>query len=186
MAGPTQTIMFTAMPRGLSIDPARLPVSVLVSPRLTGATRLGVFPDWLDWTQTLKTKGMKITFAAGGATHTADIDTGVLQPALWREIFDETTLVDEYTFDDFSQRLILSYPNRATLTLLKSRSADFSSHCPAGPATNGRASAASCSPCSREWRSIGTAIADAVGAIGCATGSARKPGVSPEALCRPR
>jgi len=120
MASPTQTIMFTAMPRGLAIDPARLPVSVLVSPRLTGATKLGAFPDWLDWTQNLKTKGMKITFDAGGATHTADIDTGILQPALWREIFDEATLVDEYTFDDFSQRLILSYPNRATLALLKS------------------------------------------------------------------
>jgi len=81
MASPTQTIMFTAMPRGLAIDPARLPVSVLVSPRLTGATKLGAFPDWLDWTQNLKTKGMKITFDAGGATHTADIDTGILQPA---------------------------------------------------------------------------------------------------------
>jgi hypothetical protein len=120
MAGPTQTILFTVMPRGVNIDPARLPVSVLVSPRLTGAAKLGAFPDWLDWTGRLKTNGMKITFASGANTVTADIDTAVLQPALWREIFDESTLVDEYTFDDFSERLILSYPNRATLTLLKS------------------------------------------------------------------
>ncbi|MGZ7036523.1 MAG: hypothetical protein ACXVIQ_15035, partial [Ilumatobacteraceae bacterium] len=120
MASPTQTIMFTVMPRGLSVDPVRLPVSVLVSPRLTGAAKLGSFPDWLDWTGRLKANGMKITFATGARTVTAGIDTAVLQPALWREIFDESTLVDEYTFDDFSQRLILSYPNRATLTLLKS------------------------------------------------------------------
>ena len=39
MASPTQTIMFTAMPRALSIDPATLPVSVLVSPRLAGASQ---------------------------------------------------------------------------------------------------------------------------------------------------
>jgi hypothetical protein len=120
MASPTQTIMFTAMPRGVTLDPARLPVSVLVSPRLSGARDLSAFPDWLNWTRRLKKDGMKITFAAGGLAHTAAIDTDVLKPKLWEEIFNETTLVDEYEFDDFSQRLILSYPTRATLTLLKS------------------------------------------------------------------
>jgi len=120
MASPTQTIMFTAMPRALSIDPATLPVSVLVSPRLAGAPTLDSFPDWLDWTQHLKTSGLKVTFAAGGQTHTVPVDTGPLQPALWKAIFDKDTHVDDYAFDDYSQRLVLSYPNRATLTLLKS------------------------------------------------------------------
>ena len=95
MASPTQTILFTVMPRGVNIDPARPPVSVFVSPRLTGAAKLGAFPDWLDWTGRLKMNGMKITFASGANTVTADIDTAVLQPALWREIFDKSTLVDE-------------------------------------------------------------------------------------------
>ncbi|HZY51005.1 MAG TPA: hypothetical protein VFE64_14640 [Devosia sp.] len=120
MAGPQQTILFTAMPRGITIDPARLPVSVLVSPRLSGSAKLGSFPDWLDWTGQVKSKGMKITFATGPKTYVADVDTGPLQPTLWNSIFDQSTLVDEYTFDDFSQRLILAYPNRATLTLMKS------------------------------------------------------------------
>ena len=40
MASPTQTIMFTAMARGIAIDKPTLPVSVLVSPRLAGAPTL--------------------------------------------------------------------------------------------------------------------------------------------------
>ncbi len=45
-----------------------LPVSVFVSPRLVGADTLGEFPDWLNWTQTLK-EGLTLTFRSG--THTA-------------------------------------------------------------------------------------------------------------------
>jgi len=105
MAGPQQTILFTAMPRGITIDPARLPVSVLVSPRLSGSAKLGSFPDWLDWTGQVKSKGMKITFATGPKTYVADVDTGPLQPTLWNSIFDQSTLVDEYTFDDFKSAM---------------------------------------------------------------------------------
>src|SRR5258708_3892940 len=117
MATPTQTIMFTAMPRGLSLDPASLPVSVLVSPRLAGAPTLGSFPDWINWTERLKTSGMRITFACGGQTHTADIDQSSLEPRLWTAIFDQHTHVEDYVFDDYSKRLIISYPTRATLAL---------------------------------------------------------------------
>ena len=48
-----QTILFTVMPRGVSINATKLPISVLVSPRLVGASNLGKFPDWLSWTQQL-------------------------------------------------------------------------------------------------------------------------------------
>ena len=64
MASPTQTILFTAMARGIAIDTPTLPVSVLVSPRLTGAPTLDAFPDWLNWTRHLKDSGLKVTFAA--------------------------------------------------------------------------------------------------------------------------
>ena len=57
MASPTQTIMFTAMARGIAIDTPTLPVSVLVSPRLTGATGLDAFPDWLRLDPDLKEDG---------------------------------------------------------------------------------------------------------------------------------
>jgi hypothetical protein len=120
MAGPTQTLIFTAMPRGISIDPAALPVSVLVSPRLAGAPHLDAFGDWLTWTRHLKTRGLRLTFTAGGQNQTVAIDTKPLQPDLWEAIFDRTTRVDDYVFDDFTGRTVLSYPNRLTLTLLKS------------------------------------------------------------------
>jgi len=41
-----QTVIFTAVPRGISIDRDPMPVSVIVSPRLDGATKLGAFSDW--------------------------------------------------------------------------------------------------------------------------------------------
>jgi hypothetical protein len=120
MAGQTQTIMFTAMARGIAIDKPTLPVSVFVSPRLAGAPTLDAFPDWLHWTKHLKDNGLKVTFSANGQSHTATINTEPLQPALWDAIFDNMTQVDDYVFDDYSERLVASYPNRATLTLLKS------------------------------------------------------------------
>ena len=117
---PTQTIMFTAMARGIAIDKPTLPVSVLVSPRLAGAPTLDAFPDWLNWTKHLKADGLKLTFAANGHSHTATIDPRPLRPELWDAIFDKKTHVDDYSFDDYGQRLVVSYPTRATLTLLKS------------------------------------------------------------------
>ena len=47
---PSQTILFTIIPRGISLNPETLPVSVFISPRLRGADQLGAFPDWLNWT----------------------------------------------------------------------------------------------------------------------------------------
>jgi len=120
MAHPTQTLLFTAMPRALTIDPRTLPVSVLVSPRLAGARTLGSFPDWLRWTDRLKTDGFEVTFKAGNRKHTVPIDTEPLQPALWEAIFDRDTHVDDFVFADYTDRLVLSYPNRAALALLKS------------------------------------------------------------------
>ena len=49
----SQTVLFTVMPRGISLNGATLPVSVVVSPRLGGADRLDAFPDFVDWTQKL-------------------------------------------------------------------------------------------------------------------------------------
>lgn len=120
MANPNQTLMFTAMVRGIAIDKPTLPVSVLVSPRLAGAPTLDGFADWLHWTKRLKDNGLKVTFQANGHSHSATIDTAPLRPELWEAIFDRKTHVDDYVFDDYSERLVVSYPTRATLTLLKS------------------------------------------------------------------
>src|SRR5215211_3694637 len=83
----SQTVLFTVMPRGISLNGATLPVSVVVSPRLGGADRLDGFPDFLDWTQKLATSGVQLTFRCGTRTATAAIDTAILQPRLWRALF---------------------------------------------------------------------------------------------------
>src|SRR5689334_855465 len=103
---PSQLMIFTAVPRSLSVNPAMLPVSVMVSPRLQGADTLGAFPDWLAWTSRRKQDGLRITFECQGATHTAGISRTILRPDLWEALFDEDTLVRPYQFDDYSDRFI--------------------------------------------------------------------------------
>ena len=89
----TQTILFTVIPRGISVNPQTFPVSVLVSPRLVGANNLGAFPDWVAWTSQLKEHGLVLTFRSGTRLTDVHIDTAVLQPELWSALFTRDTLV---------------------------------------------------------------------------------------------
>ncbi len=115
-----QTILFTVMPRGVSINAATLPVSVLVSPRLVGASTLGKFPDWLSWPEQLKKDGLELTFRCGAQTLTLPVDRTPLQPELWQAMFDEKTYVRSHTFKDYTRRAIFSYPTRLALSSIKS------------------------------------------------------------------
>ena len=115
-----QTILFTVMPRAIQVNPTTCAVSVLVSPRLQGSTRLGEFPDWLNWTQKLKDQGLKLTFRCQGDTLDLNIAAEPLRPALWREMFNEDTFVRPHSFDDYSERTVFSYPVRLALSTLKS------------------------------------------------------------------
>jgi hypothetical protein len=81
---------------------------------------LGAFPDWLDWTQILQDKGLKITLHCGTKTRSFDIDTKVLRPDLWRAMFNRDTYVKPFAYNDYSQRTIFSYPVRLALSTLKS------------------------------------------------------------------
>ena len=114
-----QTILFTVMPRGISVNADPLPVSVFVSPRLEGADTLGAFQDWLRWTRRLKHRGLKLQFRCGNRAFTAPIDRDPLQPDLWEQLFKEDTLVRSHVFDDYSDRGIISYPVRQALSALK-------------------------------------------------------------------
>lgn len=114
-----QTILFTVMPRGVQVNPGALRVSVLVAPRLSGAEKLGEFPDWLNWTSILKEKGLRLTFRCGTRTTTLAADTAPLRPELWKEMFNEGTFVRPYTFDDYTGRAIFSYPTRLALSTIK-------------------------------------------------------------------
>lgn len=114
-----QTVIFTVVPRGLNIDAQSMPVSVLVSPRLSGAGRLGSFPDWLAWTARLKDRGLTLTFRCAGQSFDAPIGTDILRPELWEQLFNQETLVRSHKFDDYTERGIISFSMRQTLSALK-------------------------------------------------------------------
>ena len=115
-----QAVIFTAVPRGINIDSQAMPVSVVVSPRLSGdETRLGAFPDWPAWTARLKDAGLTLTFRCAGRSFDAGIDTNVLRPELWEQLFNRDTLVRPHKFDDYTDRGIISFSVRQTLSALK-------------------------------------------------------------------
>src|SRR5688572_4337543 len=113
------TILFTVMPRGISIDGDSLPVSVFVAPRLIGTDKLGAFSDWLRWTQQLKDGGMELELQCGSRTFAVAINSESLRPDLWEQLFKEDTLVRSYTFDDYSDRGIISFEMRQALSAIK-------------------------------------------------------------------
>jgi hypothetical protein len=117
-----QTILFTVMPRSISIDPKTMPVSVYVSPRLFSDARrpvLSEFPDWLNWTRWLQESGLKLNFRCDGKDFAASVPVKHLRPELWEAIFKKDTWVQSHTFDDYSEHHIVSYSNRSALSLLK-------------------------------------------------------------------
>lgn len=116
-----QTILFTVVPRGVSVGGATTPVSVFVSPRLDGADRLGAFPDWLDWTRQVHVDGLQLELHSGANTQLFAVDGTGLVPDLWNQLFDADTLVRSHAeADDFSERAVISYSVRDTLSALKS------------------------------------------------------------------
>lgn len=114
-----QSILFTSLARGLAINPSALPVSVMVSARLSGEDFLGAYPDWLNWTERLKEGGLVLTFQSGGNSLTIKVETSGLQPELWQAMFHKDTYVRSYQFPDYSGRTIISYPVRLALSGLK-------------------------------------------------------------------
>jgi hypothetical protein len=127
----SQTLLFTVMPRGMSVDAETLPVSVYVSPRLFAdgdpadparpslETTLSSFPDWLGWTRHLKESGLSLTFACAGATLTAAAATDILEPSLWEALFKAETLVRSHRFDDYTNHQVISSSMRSALSLIK-------------------------------------------------------------------
>jgi len=114
----THTVLFTVLPRSITVNPATLPLSVLVSPRLVGADRLGAFPDWVDWTARIR-RGLTLTFQCGTRRIEVRVDTAPLRPDIWRALFNRDTFVRSRAFDDYSQHGIVSYSVRESLSALK-------------------------------------------------------------------
>lgn len=114
-----QTMLFTVMPRAVAFGSGTLPISVFVTPRLTGDPTLGAYPDWRHWTQRLQQSGLTLQLTANGATQALTIDQTKLQSALWEALFADDTLVNPYTFDDYSGRGFITFSMRRSLSALK-------------------------------------------------------------------
>jgi hypothetical protein len=115
-----QTILFTIMPRGITANGKTLPVSVFVSPRLSGADYLGAFGDWVDWTRKLREYGLKLRIQCGANQRDFPIDQRPLRPKLWEQLFNAQTYVRSHdTFDDYSDRAVMSFSVRRTFSALK-------------------------------------------------------------------
>ncbi len=114
-----QTVIFTVVPRGINIDTQLMPVSVVVSPRLSDETRLGSYPDWLSWTARVKNAGLTLTFRCAGRTLDVAVNTDILRPDLWGQLFNEGTLVRPHSFNDYTEHGIISFSVRQTLSALK-------------------------------------------------------------------
>lgn len=111
-----QTITWTALPNGIKSD-GKLKLSVLVSPRLETdelipphtTPILKQFGDLLDWTS--KKIEFSVAFQEGNSFRKL-IPKIVSLPAKkpWSSIFNETTTVQSYIPDKYSDRVVRSYP----------------------------------------------------------------------------
>ena len=109
------------MPRSIGVNPATMAVSVFVSPRLNGSEKLGDFGDWVSWTRRLATKGLNLKLQCGANTRTFAIDRNPLRPDLWEQLFNAETFVRSHeTFDDYSDRALISFSMRGAFSALKS------------------------------------------------------------------
>jgi hypothetical protein len=113
-----QTLTFVVLPNGPAAG-GKLRVSVYLTPRLSGASKLQSFPDVLHWTERIKTDGLKFTFTSGPQSATAAVDRSVLRPDIWEAIFRPSTFVEKYRVPRYDRRLFVSYPGRDAAAFVK-------------------------------------------------------------------
>ena len=105
-------IIWTALPNGVS-EAGALKLSVFVSLRLSGGTTLKDFPAVLNWAQTVQDIQFTVNFGSddGPAIHTVPAKRVSPTPdnTLWTSLFDGTTPVKPYAFENLQGKDILSY-----------------------------------------------------------------------------
>jgi hypothetical protein len=120
-----QTITWTAIPNGIKSD-GKLKLSVLVSPRLESdefipphtTPILKQFPDFLDWTS--KKIDFSVVFQEGNSFRKLGAKmVNMAEKRPWSSIFNETTTVESYIPDKYSDRVIRSYPVSEVAQFLK-------------------------------------------------------------------
>lgn len=116
----SQMIVLTPIPTvSVNVNADTVPVSVLVSPRLSGSTKRGDYGDWLHWTERVRTFGLAVTFECQGQTLEVALPVEQLRPDLWDATFAEDTLVRPFVFPDPATTRVQSWPYRLGLSALK-------------------------------------------------------------------
>jgi hypothetical protein len=127
-----QSLVWTALPNGYTLDGQWLRLSVLLSPRLhpeADPSRLDSFPEWEDWPKALSQAQFAVSCGAGqvtvagdgsGAKSRLDDRLGLADSATWRALFKPELLVRDHAFDDLSGRQVISYDTVAMTDLIRS------------------------------------------------------------------
>ncbi|MGI8573778.1 MAG: hypothetical protein ACR2MA_00220 [Egibacteraceae bacterium] len=123
-----QVIQWIALPDGAHGDGTTLRLSVFVAPRLRTdeADTLAPFTDFLDWPARLRDPetafAVELSDPGGAAAPTTAAATVASDPpdsALWQALFDVTTPVRPFTFDDYADRPFVTYSVGAVQNTLR-------------------------------------------------------------------
>jgi hypothetical protein len=119
----TQSLLWTALPNGLTDDGEGIRASVVLSPRLTPAAaelpRLATFaPDWVDWPATLAQATFEFAYGTASVAvpmnqtvgpNRVDLRIGSADSVVWTALFHEDLLVRAGPYVDHTGKDILSY-----------------------------------------------------------------------------
>ncbi len=126
-----RSLVWTALPNGITADGSALRLSVMLSPRLDPGDdpqRLDSFPEWLDWPATLhqaqivvSCNGTTVTVPAdgSGSGNVRDGRLGVPDSATWKALFTPKLFVRPYQFQDLTARRVISYDATAMAALVQ-------------------------------------------------------------------
>lgn len=128
-----QKIIWTVLPNGYSTnDPAKLRLSVFVSPRLSSDSAnpvLNEFSDFLDWPTTLDPLAFSVQFGNGPAVPATRVGSAA-ESSLWTAMFKPSAKVDPYEFDEQDDKYIVSYPFTKVHDWIKTQFQDIVSASP--------------------------------------------------------
>lgn len=120
-----QTIIWTAIPNGISTS-GNLRLSVLVSPRLETDEKISgrpspilrQFEDFLHWPP-LDLKFSVAFDDSGVVRQLPAVITSKSDSNVWGALFKIDTPVESYTFDDYSSRIVRSYPAASIIAFIE-------------------------------------------------------------------
>lgn len=114
-----QTIVWTALPHrsfGANAAGTKLRLSALVAPRLWNddpkvkKMKLGDFPDFLNWPQTLIGSTFGVSFNGGPPLPATVVTTPARREDVWQALFDAETTVVPFAFQNMTGVAIDSFP----------------------------------------------------------------------------